>query len=135
MAHENISHREASIKQQNSFASVVQNPIRCTPEDFPSLYENRKRKKISPIVNTIQHFRVDNQFKDDRGNGVYFMKANLLNSLEMDSSTLLIDKLVSAVMQLSKKENLIPTECADIIKSILEPLLHNNISNSQSSQN
>lgn len=53
MAIENVSYRDAISKISNSFSSVVQAPIRCTPEEFPSLFENRKRKKATTIKNTL----------------------------------------------------------------------------------
>ena len=121
MANENISYREAMQKQSNSFSAIVQSPIRCTPEDFPSLYDNRKRKKESSIPNTRPLYIANNSSIDPNGNGVALKHTNSSTSVDSGNISSLIEKLVDAVMQLNKNKNLISSECEQVFKNILAP--------------
>ena len=131
MAKENLSYRDVTNKQNESFAEVVKQPIRCTPEDFPSLYETRKRKKTFPEINKSTPHVFENIHKDNSGNGVCLLPNNGNNSFKQDTCKALTDRLVEAVMQLSKKENLKSNECETVIKNIIVSLLNLNGSNNQ----
>ena len=120
MANENMSYRDAISKINNSFASAVQTPIRCTQEEFPSLFENRKRKKPIPIKNTL--YTAENIHKDHTGNGVCLVS----NPIDLVNEILpnLIEKLVTATMHMYKSKNLTPSQCESTIKDIIEPLIN-----------
>ena len=62
--------QDVTNKQNESFAEVVKQPIRCTPEDFPSLYETWKRKKTFPEINKSTPYIFETVHKDNSGNGV-----------------------------------------------------------------
>ena len=123
MATENISHREATEKQQNSFATITKSPIRCTPEEFPSLFEHKKRKLTSNNISRPT-FTPENIHKDPSGNGVCLSQQNKDMSFDKNTYATLIEKLVSAVMQLSKNENLKSEDCEIVIKKIVESLIN-----------
>ena len=128
MAIENISYRDATNKVNNSFSNIVQSTIRCTPDEFPSLYESRKRKKITPTKNTFHS--VDN-YQDHSGNGVCLVSNNENTSINNILPSI-INKLVNAIMQLHKEKNLNITQCESTIKNIFMPLIDTNKSNKQS---
>ena len=118
MAHDNTSYREAIQNQSNSFPTVAQTPIRCTPEDFPSLYDNQKRKKYTP-ANTHPLYIANNSNYDNSGNGVCLTQNKSTIQADNDNITSLIERLVHAIMNLSKNNNMKSSECESVIKNIL----------------
>ena len=126
MANENLSYREAITKVDNSFSTAVQSPIVCTPEDFPSLYETRKRKKGNSTPRTPSYIP-ENIHQDHTGNGVCLL-SNGSQKLTNDIPTI-IEKLVDTFMHLYKSKNINPTHCEAVIKNIIHPLIVSNKTN------
>lgn len=120
MANENLSYRDAMNKKSQSFSAVVQSPIRCTPEEFPSLFENRKRRKHSPITNNKPLYIANDVTKDYSGNGVCLSQNNQSNTVNSENISALVGKLVEAVMLLTKNKNLELSECELVIKNIVK---------------
>ena len=123
MAQENISYRDDSSKINNSFSSVLQSPIKCTPEDFPSLFENRKRKKPATVINSL--YTAQNIHQDHSGNGVCLLSNSTSDSINNSIPTV-IEKLVNATMQMHRVKNLSQAQCETTIKKIVQSLLVSN---------
>ena len=122
MATDNLSYRDANSKVNNSYATTVAQ-VRCTPEDFPSLHETRKRKKFAPAVN--MQYVAENVHKDFSGNGVC-LKTNI-NTLDSNTYKILIEELVKVVIEMSQKEIVNAPDCESAIKNIVEHLLKSNV--------
>ena len=121
MANENISYRDAAKKLDNSFSTAVQSPILCTPEDFPSLYERRKRKKSNTTPKN-SFYSVENIHQDHSGNGVC-LSTNTKYGVPNTELPKIIEKLVDAFMHLCKNKDLNSTQCETVIKNIFHPII------------
>lgn len=129
MARENISYRDAKNKQSGSFANVTAEPNTSTHSaNFPSLYENRKRKRQTNTASNFNYPEYNDIIAppvDASGNGVCLHNPNNPIFYDKGKNILLSNKIVSDVLHILNSNINKNVSLELVIKKQIESIFEN----------